>query len=104
MTERDPRLSHQTLRVLSLFIDNPKESLSGSDIWKHTGILSGTLYPILARLENAKWLESQWEKLDPREAGRPRKRLYHITALGYNKGAEALSELSVTTGEIAWAR
>ena len=67
-------------------------------------MLSGTLYPILARLESAKWLESRWEELDPSMAGRPRKRLYHITGLGYNKGREALAELNVVIGGPAWER
>ena len=76
MSEKDPRLSHQTLRVLRVFLDKPREGLAGSDIWRETKIFSGTLYPILMRLEKAGWLESWWEELDPSEAGRPRKRLY----------------------------
>jgi PadR family transcriptional regulator PadR len=98
----DPRLSHQALRVMRVFMERPKESLAGSDIWKQTGVFTGTLYPILMRFERAGWLESEWEKLDPSEAGRPRKRLYRLTGLGYNKTRSALSELDLPNGSPAW--
>jgi PadR family transcriptional regulator PadR len=102
MIKKEPRLSHQTLRVLRSFMEQPKEWLAGSDIWNQTRTLSGTLYPILMRLEKARWLESKWEQLDPSEGGRPRKRFYRLTALGYNKANAALAELSVSHGRPAW--
>ena len=102
MAKKDPRLSHQMLRVMGIFIERPRDSLAGSDIWRQTGILSGTLYPILMRLERAGWLESKWEVLDPRETGRPRRRLYRLTGLGYNKTRSALAELSVPRGRPEW--
>lgn len=102
MTEQDPRLSLQTLRVLRFLLEHPKESLAGSDISRKTGMLSGTLYPILLRLEKAKWLESAWEQLNPSEVGRPRKRLYHLTGVGYNKSRAALNELAMPKGRLAW--
>ena len=43
----------------------------------------GTLYKALERMQRAGLLESRWE--DPNvaaEAGRPRRRLYHVTGLG----------------------
>jgi PadR family transcriptional regulator PadR len=102
MSDRDPRLSHQTLKVLSVFLEHPQERLAGSDILKQTGMLSGTLYPILMRLERASWLESEWEQLKPSEIGRPRKRLYRLRAHGYNKANAALAELGVPHGRPAW--
>jgi PadR family transcriptional regulator len=102
MVEKDPRLSHHVLRVLRLFAEQPALSLAGSDVSKQTGMLSGTIYPILMRLERAGWLSSQWENLDPRDAGRPRRRLYHLTALGFNKYQAAFAELGVPNGRIAW--
>jgi PadR family transcriptional regulator PadR len=102
MANKDPRLSHQTLRVMRVFIERPQDSLAGSDIWKQTRVFTGTLYPILMRLERAGWLESKWEQLEPSEAGRPRKRLYHLTGVGYNKAREAFAELDVPTGSPAW--
>jgi PadR family transcriptional regulator, regulatory protein PadR len=102
MSGRDPRLSHQTLKVLCIFMERPQERLAGSDILKQIGMLSGTLYPILMRLERAGWLESEWEQLDASEAGRPRKRLYRLNANGYNKTKAALTELVVPSGAPVW--
>jgi len=98
----DPRLSHQTLRVLKLFLDGPKEGFAGSDIWKALGLFTGTVYPILLRLESAGWLKSEWEKLSPEELGRPRKRVYQLTPNGYNRAREALAELDIQIGRPSW--
>jgi len=99
----DPRLSHQTLIVLRVFLDQSQHvGLAGSDIAKLTNLLPGTIYPLMARLERSGWLSSEWEKLDPRKAGRPRKRLYRLTGVGYNKAREALSQLTVSSKEGQW--
>lgn len=102
MKNSEPRLSHPSLQILRMFLDQPLESLSGSDISKKTGILSGTLYPILLRFERVGWLKSQWELLNPKEEGRPRRRLYKITGLGQNKAKEALLSLGSYEGRPAW--
>jgi DNA-binding PadR family transcriptional regulator len=88
--------------VLRVFFEKPQESFSGADIWRRTGIVAGTLYPILMRFERAGWLESKWERLNPSEAKRPRKRLYRLTPNGYNKTNTALSQLGVPKGSLAW--
>jgi DNA-binding MarR family transcriptional regulator len=80
--ERDVRMSLQTLRVLEAFLENPAEQLAGADIQKLTDLASGTLYPILLRLEGAGWFVSRWESIDPVSAGRPRRRLYRLTPTG----------------------
>jgi DNA-binding PadR family transcriptional regulator len=46
------------------------------------GVLSGTVYPLLRRLEDKGWLSSRWEDVDPAAAGRPRRRLYRLTGEG----------------------
>ena len=98
----DPRLSHQTLRILKIFLDGPSEGLAGSDIWKKLGLFSGTVYPILMRLQGADWLTSDWEELPPEKLGRPRKRIYQLTGTGYNKAREALTALDVPVGSPSW--
>jgi DNA-binding PadR family transcriptional regulator len=44
-----------------------------------TGMASGSLYPLLARLEGAGWLTMGKESIDPRAAGRPPRMHYTIT-------------------------
>jgi DNA-binding PadR family transcriptional regulator len=89
----DPRLSHQGLKILSVFIARPIGELSGADLMRETHLKSGTLYPILFRFEEAGLLESHWEAGDPHELGRPRRRLYRVTAAGQRVAKQALDAL-----------
>ena len=79
MKRSRPRLSPQTLRVLDLLLERPKDWEHGYDISRSTGLLSGTLYPILMRLAEHKLLETCWETA---EAGRPPRHLYRLTPDG----------------------
>lgn len=85
------RMSLQTLRVLDAFLENPADELSGADVQKRSGLASGTLYPILLRLESAGWFVSRWENIDPSIAGRPRRRLYRLTASGLARASEVFA-------------
>jgi PadR family transcriptional regulator, regulatory protein PadR len=104
MGKEIPRMTTQTLRVLGAFTTAQPDELSGAEIAKLTGLQSGTLYPILARLEQAEWLESKWEVGDPRELGRPRRRLYQITGLGAKNARSAYREVSEMIGGFVWER
>jgi DNA-binding PadR family transcriptional regulator len=58
----------------------------------------GTLYKVLHRLVGAGLLESQWEDpAEAAEAGRPRRRLYRVTAAGVSALA-AVPDPSPTKG------
>jgi PadR family transcriptional regulator PadR len=91
---RDVRISLQTLRVLEAFLEDPGDQLSGSDVQKRCGIASGTLYPILLRLESAGWFVSRWEAIDPSSAGRPRRRLYRLTPNGLTRASDIFATFS----------
>jgi DNA-binding PadR family transcriptional regulator len=71
-----------TLKVLGELLSRPHNRISGAEISRSTGLASGTLYPILFRLEEAGWLQSEWEEVTPSEVKRPRRRLYRLTGLG----------------------
>lgn len=90
---REPRITHQSLRVLRSFLEDATREVAGTDMLDATRLASGTLYPILARFETAGWLKSRWESVDPVAAGRPRKRLYRLTALGARRASELLEEI-----------
>ena len=89
--DQDVRISLQTLRVLEAFLDHPAESLSGADVQKRSGLASGTLYPILLRLETAGWFVSRWETVDPSTVGRPRRRFYRLTPGGLSRASEVFA-------------
>lgn len=67
------------LKVLGVFLDDPGKPRYGLELMRLTGMKSGSLYPILARLERFGWLESAREDIDPGVAGRPARRMYRIT-------------------------
>jgi len=99
----EPRLSHQTLRVLAaLLTDDHRGELSGAQLSRETGLASGSLYPMLARLEDAGWLSSRWETEDPRALGRPRRRFYRVTGLGAAKAQAALKPLEPAIRRLSW--
>jgi PadR family transcriptional regulator PadR len=83
-------------------LEKPREGRSGAEISRALKIGSGTLYPLLARLENADWTRSEWEEVEPSEVGRPRKRFYKLTGQGQNRARKALAELQTASGALAW--
>ncbi len=103
MNDQDVRLTQPTLKVLRFLLETPREGRSGAEMSKATKVGSGTLYPMLARLETAGWLSSEWESINPSEAGRPRRRFYKLTAVGQNNARAALADLQMATGELAWS-
>ena len=55
----------------------------GFDISDATGLPSGTVYPVLRRLEDAGLLRSQWENVETaRQEQRPPRRYYTVTGSG----------------------
>ncbi|MGH8879134.1 MAG: PadR family transcriptional regulator, partial [Stackebrandtia sp.] len=58
-----------------------------------TGLPSGTLYPILVRLERAGWVATAWEDVDASAAGRPARRYYRLTADGVTAARAELSSM-----------
>jgi PadR family transcriptional regulator, regulatory protein PadR len=102
MGRRSPQLTIQTIKVLGAFSSQPEAGLSGAEIGRATGLLSGTLYPILMRLEQAGWLESKWEEDEPHKLGRPRRRLYRITGLGVKSVRAACGEVTAAIGGLSW--
>jgi PadR family transcriptional regulator PadR len=99
----EQRLSPQTIKVLAALISCPQEETSGAEVAKLTRLASGTLYPILIRLEEAGWLQSRWEADDPAVLGRPRRRLYRITPQGAKNVQAIVRDLTPTTEKLAWS-
>src|ERR1700677_1994821 len=101
MIANEPRMSAQTLKVLAALMNTSGGELSGIEIGRQANLQSGTLYPILGRLERAGWLESRWETDDPHTLGRPRRRYYHITGIGVARSRAARAEMEAAFGRPA---
>lgn len=84
------RITSATLDVLEAFLVTSEE-LHGFAVAKAAGKPTGSIYPILARLEQAGWLDSHWETEHPEE-GRPRRRFYFLTPNGAQEARSIVIE------------
>lgn len=85
-----PRMTAPTRAVLEVFLSDPEAPRYGLEIGSHAILPSGTVHPILARLEGLGWLDSGWEDVDPTTVGRPRRRFYTLTAAGLAQAESAI--------------
>jgi PadR family transcriptional regulator, regulatory protein PadR len=69
-------------RVLRVLVADPAAPHYGYDLMKAAGLPSGTLYPMLARLQQEGLVDSQWEDQRPDAGGRPPRKYYRLTAEG----------------------
>jgi PadR family transcriptional regulator PadR len=69
-------------RVLRVLVADPAAPHYGYDLMKAARLPSGTLYPMLARLQQEGLVDSQWEDQRPDAGGRPPRKYYQLTAEG----------------------
>ncbi|HZM81738.1 MAG TPA: helix-turn-helix transcriptional regulator [Candidatus Limnocylindrales bacterium] len=93
----DVRLTAPVVRVLAALLADPDGDHYGLELMRESGLASGTLYPILARLTEAGWLEKRWEELDPVAAGRPARAYYRLTRQALPLARQRLAELHEQT-------
>jgi PadR family transcriptional regulator, regulatory protein PadR len=93
-----------TQLVLRVLLADPSKELYGVEIGQAAGLPSGTVHPILARLETVGWLESRGEDIDPREQGRPARRYYRLTPDGMELARSGLARAYSATARPAWLR
>jgi PadR family transcriptional regulator, regulatory protein PadR len=86
-----PRMTLQTQLVLRVLLAEPTRELYGLQISQNAGLATGTIHPILARLEGFGWLDSHWEDIDPAKEGRPKRRYYRLTETGAERARHALA-------------
>lgn len=95
------RVTTAVARVLTAFLEDPATDRYGLDLIGVTGLPSGTLYPILVRLERAGWVAAAWEQIDPVTAGRPARRYYRLTPDGVARARLELAELRAQLGGVS---
>jgi PadR family transcriptional regulator, regulatory protein PadR len=88
----DPRMTLQTQRVLAVLLEGPLGEHYGLDLSRRLHLPTGSIYPILARLERAGWVDSQWEDIDPVTEGRRPRRYYRLTGVGAERARTVLAQ------------
>lgn len=88
------KLTEQLVRVLDVLLDDPTGDHYGFSVAKAADIKTGTLYPIMTRLEDAGWLTSRWQDDDNTRG--PRKRLYKLTLEGLTHANPIVAERAKT--------
>jgi DNA-binding transcriptional ArsR family regulator len=78
-----------------VFLEVPSHQTYGLEVIRRTHLKSGTVYPLLDRLESMGWVTSRWEDVDPASEGRPRRRLYSLTAEGVSVARQVLREYGI---------
>jgi PadR family transcriptional regulator, regulatory protein PadR len=78
---RPRALSPQALAVVAVLADTHQWH-HGYDLMAQAGVKSGTLYPLLMRLEAQGLLRARW--VDSPQPGRPPRHVYQLTPAGRN--------------------
>ncbi|MBC2651336.1 PadR family transcriptional regulator [Novosphingobium flavum] len=77
---RSRALSPHARMVLAVLLAARGTWSHGYELARLAGVKSGTLYPLLIRLEAQGLLEAEWQQ--PTERGRPPRHAYRLTAQG----------------------
>jgi DNA-binding PadR family transcriptional regulator len=79
-------------RVLGAFLADPTAPRYGYDLMKAARLPSGTLYPLLARLEDQRLVASAWET--PQQHGQRPRKYYQLTGDGIRIARLELAQAS----------
>ncbi|WP_346417710.1 PadR family transcriptional regulator [Sphingobium yanoikuyae] len=90
---RDRRPSKQMLTLLRALSALPYQWRHGYDLMKDTGLLSGTLYPLLMRMSDQGLVEAEWR--EPSQPGRPARHAYRLTHTGLALARSVESETAI---------
>ena len=75
----DVRLTHTSALILKVMSCGCNY---GFDIMERTGLKSGSVYPVLRRLEQSGLIHSKWETSAAQDLQRPQRRYYRLTRAG----------------------
>lgn len=85
-------------RVLQAFLADPSAHRYGYDLMRAARLPSGTLYPMLARLQAQGLVAAEWESRpdgDAEAGGRPPRKYYRLTAEGVRVARLELAEAAM---------
>lgn len=93
-----PKMTNATMDVLDAMLTSTGK-LYGLKIAQATKLMTGTVYPILARLEKAGWVASAWEDDEGPDVRGSRRRFYQLTPMGRELSKAALDARAERTSK-----
>ena len=97
---RKRALSGHARALLAALLDARDRWSYGYELASLTGIKSGTLYPLLIRLETQGNLEAEWQQ--PVASGRPPRHAYRLTAQGQRLARAEAAALDQAVSVAGW--
>jgi len=90
-----------TAAVIGVLIEST-DPIWGLQIVKTTGLKTGTVYPILERLEEAGWISSEWDSDMSRKG--PRRKYFKLESAALSAAREYLATTPQPTSRSAKSR
>ncbi|MEU7003157.1 helix-turn-helix domain-containing protein [Nonomuraea sp. NPDC046570] len=84
------RLTDATVDVLEVLTTHAGRDVYGLEVAQSSRRPTGTVYPLLARLERQGWIKGQWDVAEEARKG-PRRRYYRLTGEGAASAERALA-------------
>jgi PadR family transcriptional regulator, regulatory protein PadR len=91
------KLTRPLERVLRVLMTDPAAPHYGYDLMKTARLPSGTLYPMLARLQQEGLVASEWEAQREDASGRPARKYYRLTGEGLRVARLELAQASAAS-------
>lgn len=91
---RNRRPSKQMLLLLDALAARAGNWRYGYELMKETGLMSGTLHPLLMRMTDQGLVEAEWRT--PEQPGRPPRHVYRLTAVGVTLARDAAGPVFAT--------
>ena len=98
---RHRKPSPQAILLYKALLSRPYEWRYGYDLTKEIGLQSGTLYPLLMRLTDGGFLESEWQP--PTRGGAPARHAYRLTGAGIAFASACVESREGPSREIGFA-
>ncbi|MEU5931156.1 PadR family transcriptional regulator [Micromonospora sp. NPDC047187] len=90
MPDGPVRVTGPLLAVLNALLEADDHELHGWAIMKATGKSGPTIYKILERLGESRWVTSRWDTNT--EPGKPRRRYYQLTGHGVDSARQLIAQ------------
>lgn len=92
------KLTKPLERVLRVFLADTSARRYGYDLMKAARLQSGTLYPLLGRLQDHGLVTSEWELPAGDAGGRPPRKYYQLTGEGVRVARLEIARASSASG------